>query len=130
MGVRRRLTIVAGIGLVVSAACGGSASPQEATRQAGYDALANARVVEIKQKSTGCEPQSIRAKRGETIRLGIENQTPSEYRLGVADGTNDLIVAANATSSTYYAVPTAGPTLQLRCYIQGGVSTVIAVEVE
>ena len=117
-----------GVAFVVLAACNTTArSPVEATKQAGYDALANARVVEIRQSSAGCAPRSIDVERGETILLHIVNQTDSEYRFGVLDGSNDLTVPANGASSTYYGVPTAGPTLKLRCYVKGGVSTTIDV---
>jgi hypothetical protein len=118
---------------LVMACGGGSKSPAERTRQANYDALANARAVEITQKSSGCEPVAIKVKRGEMIRLRITNETDIAYRLAVLDGgraQNDLIVPAGETKSTYYGVPSSGPTLNMLCYVQGGVSTTVEVQTE
>lgn len=114
--------------LLLATACGRTKSPREATQQAGYDTLAHARAVDIRQKATGCEPVSIKVKSGETIQLRISNQTDLEYRLAVLEGGrpyNDLIVPAGEKSSTYYDVAPSGPTSKLLCYVQGGVSTTI-----
>jgi hypothetical protein len=126
---------VAAIAIVALAvACGGgSKSPVERTRQAGYDALANARTVEIAQKPSGCEPVSIKVKRGEMLQLRVSNQTDIEYRLAVLDGGqpyNDLIVPAGEMKSTYYSVLPSGPILNILCYVQGGVSTTIDISTE
>ncbi len=128
-----RLAITTAALVALATACGGSKSPAEATRQAGYDKLAGARPVEIKQTQSGCEPVSIKVKNGETIQLRITNQTDVEYRLAVLDGGqpyNDLIVLPGETKSTYYGVPSSGPILNMLCYVQGGVSTTIDVLTE
>ncbi|TAK65301.1 MAG: hypothetical protein EPO22_05110 [Dehalococcoidia bacterium] len=119
--------------VALAMACGGSKPPLEATRQAGYDKLAGARPVEVRQTPSGCEPVSIKVKPGEMIQLRITNQTDVEYRLAVLDAGqpyNDLIVPPGEMKSTYYSVPPSGPVLNMLCYVQGGVSTTIDVLTE
>ena len=91
---------------------------------------AGGREVTIVQKDDGCAPASIAVKPGEKLKLVVKNESSRDYEIEGIEGTKleELVVPAGKTRTPGYTVPEAGGTHKLKCYVPGGVSTIIELQ--
>ena len=91
---------------------------------------AGGREVTIVQKDDGCAPASIAVKPGEKLKLVVKNESSRDYEIEGIEGTKleELVVPAGKTRTPGYTVPEAGGTNKLKCYVPGGVSTIIELQ--
>lgn len=102
--------------LVLAAACSSSG--------------AGGREVRITQRNEGCTPASIDAKPGEKLNLVIQNDSKHDpFELEGIEGTKfeELNVPEGRSRSAGYTVPDSGDVHKLKCYVPGGVSTILEV---
>ena len=87
------------------------------------------RKVNITQADDGCTPTSIEATAGEKLNLVVKNDSGDDYEIEGIDGAKleEAIVPDGRTRSIGYGVPESGGTTKLKCYVPGGVSTIIEV---
>lgn len=107
--------LAAGV-FVFAAACSGSG--------------AGGREVQIAQRDDGCEPRTIAAAPGEKLKLVIKNESSHDpYEVEGIEGTKfeELNVPEGRTRSAGYAVPDSGDVHKLKCYVPGGVNTIIEI---
>ncbi len=85
------------------------------------------REVQITQRDDGCTPTSIQVAPGEKLKLVVKNESGKDYEIEGVDGTNleEVIVPKGRTRSPGYTVPSGEGTHKLKCYVPGGVSTII-----
>lgn len=109
--------VIAVVGaLVLGAACSSSGS--------------GGREVRISQRDGGCTPASIDAKPGEKLNLVIQNDSKHDpYEMEGIEGTKfeELNVPEGRSRSAGYTVPDSGEVHKLKCYVPGGVSTILEV---
>jgi uncharacterized cupredoxin-like copper-binding protein len=88
------------------------------------------REVDITQAKDGCTPTSIQAAAGEKLNLVVKNESGEDYEIEGIDGAKleEAIIPEGRTRSVGYDVPGSGGTTKLKCYIPGGVSTIIEVQ--
>ncbi len=91
---------------------------------------AGGREINITQADAGCTPTSIEATPGEKLNLLVKNETGDIYEIEGIDGAKleEVIVPEGRTRSIGYDVPDSGGTTKLKCYVPGGVSTIIEVQ--
>jgi uncharacterized cupredoxin-like copper-binding protein len=90
---------------------------------------AGGRRIEVTQSEDGCTPLVIDATPGEKLDLEVTNKTGSTYEVEGIDGTNleEVLVPEGRTRSIGYNVPEAGGVGKVKCYVPGGVSTIIEI---
>lgn len=89
---------------------------------------AGGRAVQITQHDDGCTPASVDVTPGERLNLVIKNDsTHDPYEIEGTDGAKfeELNVPEGRSRSAGYTVPDGGDIHKLKCYIPGGVSTII-----
>jgi uncharacterized cupredoxin-like copper-binding protein/predicted secreted protein len=87
------------------------------------------RVVDVTQADDGCTPASIDATPGEKLNLKVTNTTGNTYEIEGIEGTQleEVLVPEDRTREVGYAVPSEGGTFKIKCYVPGGVSTIMEV---
>jgi len=110
------LCLMVGLGLLLGAAC----SADEGGRE-----------VAITQTDDACAPESVAAATGEKLKFVIANQGSKTHEVEGIDGTKfeEIAVPNGKTRSKSWTAPKEAGTYQLKCYIPGGSSTIIAVQV-
>ncbi len=103
---------VAGI-LVLGAACSSSG--------------AGGREVRITQADDGCTPASVSVTPGEKLKLVVKNDSSKDYEIEGIEGTNleELVIPEGRTRTPGYTVPSGDGVHKIKCYVPGGVSTII-----
>ncbi len=106
--------VVAAMGIVVlAAACTSSG--------------AGGREVTITQRDDGCTPVSVGVKPGEKLKLVVKNESSKDYEIEGIEGTKleELVVPEGRTRTPGYTVPDGAGVHKLKCYVPGGVATII-----
>lgn len=87
------------------------------------------RRVDVVQGEDGCVPAVIEASPGEKLDLRVKNETGGIYEVEGVDGTDleEVIVPDGRTRSVGFDVPDEGGVSKIKCYVPGGVSTIIEV---
>ena len=91
---------------------------------------AGGRKVEITQRDDGCTPASIAATPGEKLNLVVKNDSSHDpFELEGIEGAKfeEIAVPEGRTRSAGYTVPDEDGVTKLKCYVPGGVSTIIDV---
>ena len=90
---------------------------------------AGGREVPVVQGDNGCVPAVIEATAGEKLDLRVKNETGNTYEIEGIDGTNleEVLVPEGRSRSIGYRVPETGGVSKLKCYVPGGVSTIIEI---
>jgi len=92
---------------------------------------AGGRRVEITQRDDGCTPTSISAAPGEKLNLVVTNESSHDpFELEGIDGTafEEMGVPEGKTRSAGFTLPGGGGgPYRLKCYVPGGVATIIEV---
>lgn len=90
---------------------------------------AGGRPVNVTQMDDGCTPTVIEAVPGEKLDLRVKNDTGKTYEIEGIDGTNieEVLVPEGRERSVGFNVPTGGGTYHVKCYVPGGVSTIIEI---
>ena len=103
---------VAGI-LLLGAACGSSG--------------AGGREVRITQADGGCTPASVSVTPGEKLKLVVKNDSSKDYEIEGIEGTNleEVVIPEGLTRTPGYTVPSGDGVHKIKCYVPGGVSTII-----
>ncbi len=103
---------VAGI-LVLGAACQSSG--------------AGGREVQITQGNDGCTPTSISVTPGEKLKLVVKNTSSKDYEVEGIEGTEleEVVIPEGLTRTPGYTVPSGDGVHKIKCYVPGGVSTII-----
>lgn len=88
------------------------------------------RVVDVTQANDGCSPASIDATPGEKLNLKVKNTSGNTYEIEGIEGTQleEVLVPEDRTREVGYNVPSEGGTFKIKCYVPGGVSTIIEVK--
>jgi len=90
---------------------------------------AGGREVDITQSDDGCTPATIDATPGEKLDLKVTNNTGKDYEVEGIEGANleEVIIPGGRTREAGYTVPGEGGVTKIKCYVPGGVSTIIEV---
>lgn len=90
---------------------------------------AGGRPVAVTQTDDGCTPTVIEAVPGEKLDLRVKNDTGKTYEIEGIDGTNleEVLVPEGRERSIGFNDPASGGTYHLKCYVPGGVSTIIEI---
>ena len=90
---------------------------------------AGGRPVDVTQMDDGCTPTVIEAIPGEKLDLRVKNETSKTYEIEGIDGTNleEVLVPEGRERSVGFNVPDSGGTYHVKCYVPGGVSTIIEI---
>lgn len=90
---------------------------------------AGGREVNITQVVGGCTPTVIDATPGEKLNLVVRNDSGKDYEIEGIDGAKleEMIVPDGRKRSVGYGVPDSGGVSKIKCYIPGGVATIIEV---
>ncbi len=90
---------------------------------------AGGRPVDVTQTDDGCTPTVIEAVPGEKLDLRVKNDTGKTYEVEGIDGTNieEVLVPEGRERSVGFNVPASGGTYHVKCYVPGGVSTIIEI---
>jgi hypothetical protein len=108
----------AALALPLVAACGGDD--------------ADRRVIQVTQTDDGCTPDSIDLASGEKVKFEVANQGGRDKEFEGINGTklDELLVPAGKTRNVNYTAPKSPGTTQIKCYIPGGATTLIALNVK
>jgi uncharacterized cupredoxin-like copper-binding protein len=87
------------------------------------------RPIDVTQADEGCTPTSIQATPGEKLNLKVKNTTGKDFEVEGIEGTQleEVVVPEGRTREVGYNVPSEGGTYKIKCYVAGGVSTIIEV---
>ncbi len=90
---------------------------------------AGGRPVDVTQLDDGCTPTVIEAVPGEKLDLRVRNDTGKTYEIEGINGTNleEVLVPEGRERSVGFNVPASGGTYHVKCYVPGGVSTIIEI---
>lgn len=90
---------------------------------------AGGREIAVTQGDDGCTPTVIEATPGEKLDLRVKNETGSTYEIEGIEGTSleEVLVPEGRTRSVGYDVPDEGGVSKVKCYMPGGVSTIIEI---
>jgi len=90
---------------------------------------AGGRPVDVTQLDDGCTPTVIDAIPGEKLDLRVKNDTSKTYEVEGIDGTNleEVLVPEGRERSVGFNVPDSGGTYHVKCYVPGGISTIIEI---
>ncbi len=90
---------------------------------------AGGRPVDVTQMDDGCAPTVIEAVPGEKLDLRVKNDTGKTYEVEGIDGTDleEVLVPEGRLRSVGFNVPGGGGTFHVKCYVPGGVSTIIEI---
>ena len=91
---------------------------------------AGGRAVNVTQADSGCTPTTIQATPGEKLKLVVKNESGKDYEVEGIEGTKleEVVVPSGRTRTPGYTVPDGAGTHKIKCYVPGGVSTIIEVQ--
>jgi plastocyanin len=89
------------------------------------------RELEVVQKDDACTPATFDAKPGEKITFELVNQGSKDKEFEGTDGTKleEVLVPAGKTRKTNWTAPKNPGTAKFKCYLPGGPTTIVTVEV-
>lgn len=113
-----------------AAALTGAAMGMAALLAACGSSGAGGRAVNITQSDNGCTPTTIAATPGEKLKLVVKNGSGKDYEVEGIEGTKleEVVVPSGRTRTPGYTVPDGAGTHKIKCYVPGGVSTIIEVQ--
>jgi uncharacterized cupredoxin-like copper-binding protein len=90
---------------------------------------AGGREINVTQGDDGCTPAVIEATPGEKLDLQVKNETDSTYEIEGIEGTSleEVLVPEGRTRSVGYNVPDEGGVSKVKCYVPGGISTIMEI---
>lgn len=105
-------------GAALAAACGGGSTSR--------------RTINITQADTGCTPTSIALSPGEAVALVVKNDGNKDHEIEGINGTrvDEVLVPAGRTRTIDYDAPSTAGTHEVKCYIPGGTTTILKLNVE
>lgn len=85
------------------------------------------RAVDITQRDDGCAPTSVHVVAGEKLKLVVKNESSDDYEIEGEEGAKleEVVVPKGKTRTPGFTVPESGAVSKLKCYVPGGVSTII-----
>jgi uncharacterized cupredoxin-like copper-binding protein len=89
------------------------------------------RVIEVTQTNDGCTPDSVDLKTGEQVVFKVTNKGDKARELEGINGTklSEVLVPEGRTRNINYDAPSTAGNAALKCYIPGGNTTVITLNV-
>jgi hypothetical protein len=89
------------------------------------------REIQIVATDDGCTPTTITATTSEKLTFVVKNDAGSDRELEGIEGTKveEVLVPSGRTRKVNYTTPGQASTEKLKCYIPGGPSTIINLEV-
>ncbi|HEX6032684.1 MAG TPA: cupredoxin domain-containing protein [Tepidiformaceae bacterium] len=89
------------------------------------------RVIQIVQTNDSCTPETVQVATGEKVRFEVRNDGSKDKEVEGIEGMKleELLVPAGRTRNLNYTAPDQAGTEKLKCYIPGGASTIIEVQV-
>jgi uncharacterized cupredoxin-like copper-binding protein len=114
--MRAAALTVASVALLIGAACTADEGGREVT---------------ITQTDDACTPESISAARGEKLKFVVTNTGSKDHELEGIEGAKfeEIAVPNGKTRTKSWTAPKDAGSLKLKCYIPGGSSTIITVQV-
>jgi hypothetical protein len=91
----------------------------------------NRRVVAITQTDDGCLPGKIELATGEKVQFEITNDGKKDREVEGIDGTKleEVLVPSGKTRSINFTAPTSPTTQKVKCYVPGGNTVLIELNV-
>lgn len=88
---------------------------------------AGGREVRITQNDDGCTPASVAVTPGEKLKLVVENDSSKDYEVEGIEGTEleEVVIPEGRTRTPGFTVPSREGVFKIKCYVPGGVSTII-----
>jgi plastocyanin len=89
------------------------------------------REVAVTQTDDACTPETVTAAAGEKLKFVIANQGSKTHELEGIEGTKfeEVAVPNGKTRTQSWTAPGSAGEYKLKCYIPGGSSTIITVQV-
>ena len=89
------------------------------------------RVITITQTDDGCSPASIALATGEKVRFEVKNDGKKDREVEGIDGTKleEVLVPSGRTRNLDYTAPGSAGAGKIKCYIPGGNTTIIELQV-
>lgn len=89
------------------------------------------RVVQITADDSGCTPTSLQARAGEKLTFELKNNARGDRELEGIEGTRfeEILIPAGRSRKANYSVPKSAGVQKLKCYIPGGPSTIIELQI-
>ena len=104
-------------GAALAAACSGGSSSR--------------RAINITQADSGCTPTSVDLSPGEAVALVVKNDGSKDHEIEGINGTrvDEVLVPAGRTRTINYDAPSTAGTHEVKCYIPGGTTTILKLNV-
>ncbi len=92
---------------------------------------AGGRLVDVTQTDDACTPDALTASPGEKLKFVITNQGSRDHEVEGIDGTKfeEVAVPGGKSRSLSWKAPKRAGAYKLKCYIPGGSSTIITLQV-
>jgi uncharacterized cupredoxin-like copper-binding protein len=89
------------------------------------------RVIQLTQADDGCSPASVDLHTGEAVTFVVKNEGKKDREVEGIDGTRleELLVPSGRTREVDYDAPSKEGTGKVKCYIPGGSTTIIELNV-
>ena len=89
------------------------------------------REIEIVASNEGCTPVRLAAATNEKLTFVVKNQASGDRELEGVEGTKleEVLIPAGRTRKINHTTPKQATTEKLKCYIPGGPSTIIDLEI-
>ncbi len=89
------------------------------------------RVIDIVQTDDGCTPASVDLAAGEKVTFSIDNQASRDWEVEGIEGTKveEVLVPSGRTRKVNYTAPSDPETGKIKCYVPGGNSTIIELQI-
>jgi hypothetical protein len=98
----------------------------------GDDDGGDRRTIQITQTDESCTPESIDLATGEKVRFEVKNEGSKDKEVEGIEGTRleEVLVPSGKTRSLNYTAPGDPGVAKVKCYVPGGASTVINLNVK
>lgn len=96
------------------------------------DSGGDRRVIQMIQTDETCTPASVELAAGERVRFEVRNQGSKDKEVEGIEGMKleELLVPAGKTRNLNYTAPREAGVQKMKCYVPGGASTVIEIQVK
>lgn len=110
---------------------GAAAAATALLASCGGDDGADRRVIQIIQTDDSCTPESIDLAAGEKVKFEIKNDGSKDKEVEGIEGTKleEVLIPSGKTRSLNYTASKDAGTAKVKCYVPGGSSTIIALNV-
>ncbi|MGE5595646.1 MAG: cupredoxin domain-containing protein [Hyphomicrobiales bacterium] len=97
----------------------------------GDDDGGDRRVIEITQTDDDCTPNPIALQPGEKVKFEVHNESGKDKEVEGIEGTKleELIIPKGKTRNLNYTAPDEPGTGKIKCYVPGGSTTIIELQV-